>query len=439
MSLTDGGYGLGSFRGVEFNVMRISATGGRRTTTHEFYAAEESSTEDNGKAPFRVSIDAVVIGDDFYEKRNALIDALHEKGPGTLALPFYDDIPAYVDGTFTVTDSSSALRMSEFSINFVQDYEIQEIEGITSEIDQISSQADLSEPTTSSLSRIISFANQAQHVVDSSVAAVNSAATAIRKISGKINAALNTISEISEAAANISSAAQSLLLAPALLVGNINAAISTIFRSIDAVETAAQTSLAAITGAGPAAIGRAAARMKVRSIKTVSRMAYVFGNQSLADEHVAYFGEKPLSAPGTGASKQVIENNYRQIGVALKCAVISESCLSVESLSFDSAQDMREFMTSINLLVDDVLSDAQDELFLSLRALRASFVSYCSSQIEKLPNERFYTVPSVTSSLALAYKLYGSIEYEPDITLGNNLPNPAAIPAGTVIKIVSSS
>ncbi len=52
-----------------------------------FYAEmdnQAANTEDLGKVTFRPSITAYVVGDDCFDQRDRLIDALNKPGPGTL-------------------------------------------------------------------------------------------------------------------------------------------------------------------------------------------------------------------------------------------------------------------------------------------------------------------------------------------------------------------
>jgi len=90
------GYLQASFRGIDFYVLRDRYTGGRKLTEHEFIDNDESYDEDCGKKKGVFSISAYLIGDDFYNKRNDLIDALNEEGEGTLIHPYYGEITAKV-------------------------------------------------------------------------------------------------------------------------------------------------------------------------------------------------------------------------------------------------------------------------------------------------------------------------------------------------------
>lgn len=109
-----------SFRGVLFKTEDESLTAGRRVETYEFVNRDKPYTEDLGKATSRPKFSAYVIGDDCYEQRDRLIEALNKPGPGTLIHPAYGEMSVCVDGEINVSSSSSEGRMVRFELRFVE-------------------------------------------------------------------------------------------------------------------------------------------------------------------------------------------------------------------------------------------------------------------------------------------------------------------------------
>ena len=109
-----------SFRGVPFKTEDESLTAGRRVETHEFVNRDKPYTEDLGKATSRPKFSAYVIGDNCYEQRDRLIEALNKPGPGTLIHPAYGEMSVCVDGEINVSSSSSEGRMVRFDLRFVE-------------------------------------------------------------------------------------------------------------------------------------------------------------------------------------------------------------------------------------------------------------------------------------------------------------------------------
>lgn len=109
-----------SFRGVPFKVEGEGAAVGRRVETHEYPNRDKPYTEDLGKVTFKPNITAYVIGDDCFDQRDRLIEALNKPGPGTLVHPTFGEISVCVDGEVNVSTTGSEGRMVRFDLRFVE-------------------------------------------------------------------------------------------------------------------------------------------------------------------------------------------------------------------------------------------------------------------------------------------------------------------------------
>lgn len=109
-----------SFRGVPFKVEEESSGVGRRVETHEYPNRDKPYTEDLGKVSFRPSLTAYVVGEDCFDQRDRLIEALNKSGPGTLVHPVYGEMNVCVDGEVRVSTSRSEGRVVRFDLKFVE-------------------------------------------------------------------------------------------------------------------------------------------------------------------------------------------------------------------------------------------------------------------------------------------------------------------------------
>lgn len=109
-----------SFRGVPFKVEEESSGVGRRVETHEYPNRDKPYTEDLGKVSFRPSLTAYVVGEDCFDQRDRLIEALNKSGPGTLVHPVYGEMSVCVDGEVRVSTSRSEGRVVRFDLKFVE-------------------------------------------------------------------------------------------------------------------------------------------------------------------------------------------------------------------------------------------------------------------------------------------------------------------------------
>lgn len=109
-----------SFRGVPFKVEDESSPVGRRVETHEYPNRDKPYTEDIGKITSRPSFSAYVVGDDCFDQRDRLIEALNKLGPGTLIHPTYGEMNVCVDGEIRVSTTKTEGRMVRFDLKFVE-------------------------------------------------------------------------------------------------------------------------------------------------------------------------------------------------------------------------------------------------------------------------------------------------------------------------------
>ncbi|MBJ6420952.1 DNA circularization protein [Enterobacter roggenkampii] len=109
-----------SFRGVPFKFEGEGSAVGRRVETHEYPNRDRPYTEDLGKVTFRPNITAYVVGDNCWEQRDRLIEALNKPGPGILIHPTYGELNVCVDGEIKVSSTSGEGRMVRFDLQFVE-------------------------------------------------------------------------------------------------------------------------------------------------------------------------------------------------------------------------------------------------------------------------------------------------------------------------------
>ena len=113
-----------SLRGIAFKVDSDEATFGRRVQVHEYPNRDKPWAEDLGRATRRFSVQAYLIGDDFFEQRNRLIEAIEKPGSCTLIHPYYGEMTVVVDDAVRVSHSQSEGRMCRISFSFVESGEL---------------------------------------------------------------------------------------------------------------------------------------------------------------------------------------------------------------------------------------------------------------------------------------------------------------------------
>lgn len=110
--------GKGSFRGIPFLIEdNQDINGGRRLVSHEYPLRNDGLVEDLGKKQRGYDVNCLVIGDDYLEQAEKLINALEADGKGTLDHPFWGKKEVFVE-SYRCNSSTASLRVARFSIMF---------------------------------------------------------------------------------------------------------------------------------------------------------------------------------------------------------------------------------------------------------------------------------------------------------------------------------
>lgn len=108
----------GSFRGRLLHVLDASSEPGRRVLEYLFPGVDQSEYDDFGLLPMIVTIDALVIGDDYKAQVKALQRAFETPGPGQLIHPWLGPMTVMVDEPPSISFSSRELRVARINARF---------------------------------------------------------------------------------------------------------------------------------------------------------------------------------------------------------------------------------------------------------------------------------------------------------------------------------
>ena len=109
-----------SFRGVEFGVdEHESQIAGRRAQTHEYPGRDVPFTEDLGRRTKRYDVEAYIVGEDYFARRDELLDACDMAGPGELVHPYLGSV-SVVCRACNLRESTREGRMCRLTLEFVE-------------------------------------------------------------------------------------------------------------------------------------------------------------------------------------------------------------------------------------------------------------------------------------------------------------------------------
>ena len=131
-----------SWRGVAFSVEADEFKTGRRVQIHEYPLRDKPYAEDLGRAARAYAFTAFLIGDDYPERRDQLIEALERPGVGKLVHPFYGEVDVVSSGEVRVTHSKNEGGMCRIDLNFTEAGELAFPSRTTDTSDKVLASAD---------------------------------------------------------------------------------------------------------------------------------------------------------------------------------------------------------------------------------------------------------------------------------------------------------
>lgn len=108
-----------SFRGIGFSVVAAETAEAKAIVVHEFPGRDDPYIEELGRLARRFDIEAYISGDDCLEKRDRLIAALYEPGPGELVHPYYGSLQVHAVIT-RVRHEAGEGRVVRLGLSFVR-------------------------------------------------------------------------------------------------------------------------------------------------------------------------------------------------------------------------------------------------------------------------------------------------------------------------------
>jgi hypothetical protein len=110
----------GLYRGIAFHVPDTSTAPGRRVAEHLFPGVDLAGYDDMGLSPNEVTIDGMIVGDDYIAQAQALIAAFNTPGPATLVHPWLGPMNVIMLSPGDVSFSDRELRVARFSATFTR-------------------------------------------------------------------------------------------------------------------------------------------------------------------------------------------------------------------------------------------------------------------------------------------------------------------------------
>ena len=370
-----------AFRGVEFSLESVALAGGRRNVVHEYPQRDDAVIEDLGRKTLVPTMAAFVSGPDWRARRDALIAALEQGGPGTLEHPSYGSLQANVD-TWTATEQIAAGRV-DFSLSFVRS-------GLSIY------------PTTA-------------EATDAAVLASSSAASAVAaaQLAARHSVAGLPASVLSAAAADVSAACDA-----------VDAAVSALADPVEADALALLRDVASIR----ADAANLAGTPNALAVRFLSIFASLQGNVSaLLSIAGRYAGVvEPLTAITVAeAAVQVNRNAINRFFALASLAAAAAGVAAITFRTYNDAVALRD--TVVHALNAEADLAVDDTAYGAIVDMRVDLVDDVEGRAADLARVVTRTVDGVSSVLELASALYDDIGRATEIADRNGIPHPGFV------------
>lgn len=428
-----------SLRGVPFKVDEDEATFGRRVQVHEYPNRDKPFAEDLGRATRRFSVQAYLIGDDFFEQRNRLIEAIEKPGPCTLVHPYYGEMTVTVDDAVRVSHSGSEGRMCRVSFSFIESGELsfptaglatgQKLSSSVSIFDDAISSAFsafgmdgmpdfMQEGVLNDVSGMLGTVTSAFQYVDSGISAAS------RLLQGDLSVLLRPPSS----GTSFVNELQKMWRAGSRLSGNASDLMSMI---------KGLTGVTLDNGLAPRGVWKTDSKttqsqktqsnLVAQAVRTtaISEAAYAVTN--LPQVNPAYVARRQDEQQAAMVAHPAVTDILPATGTAgTTTGGVTSSTETGTVITWDELAEVRD---SLNQTIDQEMARVTDDrLFLALQTVRTDINKDISARLEQTARMAERTPVQVVPALVLAADWYDSADRAGEILARNGIRHPGFVP-----------
>lgn len=480
-----------SFRGANFFVIDTGTSFGRRNIVHQYPKKDTPFVEDIGLDTDEFTIEGYVIQNsdndqNYFDERNALIEALRAEGPGQLWHPFLGILTVSLVGRVNMRENFREGGIARFSMPFIRTEEegapfpkevIDHVEAVDKAVESslfdgvdglgsIYIGEDQPDFTLNSIFNSVGEFNKMMRSAMSSIQGLGPAqlSRALTILSEEyLGIDLDVINDACALGNSVIGMFNGFLSLSGMfgdiLIEQLFGPCSTLVRGITSGPwSGAQTKIpktggfAGSTISDPAIVAEDFGKTSVQAALAINQFGEATGN----DNPSQYGGTLETVTITTVSNAQLSANQESLINIVRLVALTTaaRTAIRIDYTSQNSVIDiMDQVLDAIDVqllkLGDDVANTAYDTFgikvsdpdnYQALRSLRPVFVKSMLGVGASLAKIIDFEVPPATlSSLALSYSKYEDLDRESEI-ITRNIPlvkNPGFLPGGQTLEILN--
>ncbi len=388
-----------SFRGVPFHVINNDISVGRRTVVHLYPLKDKPFVEDLGRRDRNITLEAIIIGADYMQGRDALISACEQPGEGTLVHPYYGEMQVTLTESVRVSDSSDQGGMCRISISCVEAGAYTYPAQTANTQSQVLDQAAVTEAAgTEAFTNEFSLEGQPGFVQESASFGLTDAfsqfgaAGTFPFVDAIANADFSSL--IGGALGNV----QSLLNGPLTLAQTVFNAVS----SLRQLAPNARDAFGALVG-------------------------------------LFNFGSNHAAIPTTTPTRIVQAGNEAALVELVQVAAVVNAAIAITDIEFANTNEALLIRDNVLDVLETISENTpSDALFDAVQGLRAVVVRDIQARTADLAKQVDFTPGATMPACVLAYRLYGDTGRENEILELNRIQHPGFVPGQRPLKVVAN-
>lgn len=380
---------------VPFLHESVEDSGGHRLVQHLFPGRDTPEYDEQGLDPDAVNISGYLLGDDFLEQKQALLDELKKKGPKQVVHPYAGQKQWRVKN-WRFRHTTREGRVVRFTLQLVPAGET--LYPSASLDTQAGSNAAADAVAAAAAADFVddfSVAGAPSFVAEDAAGMIDGLRSDLAAINGRISAITQPITEFAESVNRLGQEAAQLVRQPAELVAQVQGVL--------------------YTAAG---------------LQTDLETAFSFYDNLLGSDD-------PSPAPSGTPSRQQLERNRQAITAMQRASVVAAAGRMTAAFEYDNYDEAQQALVKVSQLIDRVASTAPDAVFQRLQAQRAAVVADLRARGADLTRLEEYTPRVTMPALVIAYDLYEDPDRDLDIVARNRAPQPNFMPGGRPLEVLS--
>lgn len=378
---------IATFKGVEFQVTSAERSGGRRGAVSEYPKRDNPSFDDQGRKKQSFPIEGFIVGPDYLQRHQLLIDKLESEGPGELIHPYYGSrqcVCLSFNVKLTSPTTSGLSGQASFTFDFLQ---------VVPQIEPLAAPAVADKVALSALN--------ARESVGTEFLAKFTSGPFLTSVADQIRALTLTISKVLR---TVDMEAQKLALVKRRLV-DLNNGVSALVRE-------------------PSSMLLTLAELfdLIDSVPALKKV-YAFNP-----------GVRP---PGTTRSRLIEQTDFDATQLLTQRLAAIRAAELAPSQTYDSYEDAVSARDELTALLDEQSEVAADDTYPDLNQLRADLVNAVPGTESTLPHLAAFTPTSTVPSIVLSHDLYGDQSREADLVTRNDVSNPGFIIGGVGLQVLT--